>query len=56
MGRPLDLEFEAYEAAAMFASCVLVSIITAQGQTNWLQGVVLVAAYVIIAAGFLVHA
>jgi Ca2+:H+ antiporter len=56
MDRPLDLQFEAYEAAAMFATCVLVSIITSQGQTNWLQGLVLVTAYVLIAAGFLVHA
>mmetsp|Transcript_26873 Transcript_26873/g.79192 ORF Transcript_26873/g.79192 Transcript_26873/m.79192 type:complete len:403 (-) Transcript_26873:320-1528(-) len=55
MDRPLAMNFEGYEAATMFASCTLVAIVTTQGQTNWLQGLVLVTAYVLLAAGFLVH-
>mmetsp|Transcript_22081 Transcript_22081/g.59567 ORF Transcript_22081/g.59567 Transcript_22081/m.59567 type:complete len:403 (-) Transcript_22081:282-1490(-) len=55
MGQPLDMAFEGYEAATMFASCTLVAIVTTQGQTNWLQGLVLVTAYVLLACGFLVH-
>jgi len=55
MGQPLDMNFEGYEAATLFASCTLVAIVTTQGQTNWLQGLVLVTAYVLLSAGFLVH-
>lgn len=55
MGQPLDMNFATYEAVTMFSTCILVAIITVQGQTNWLQGLVLTTAYVLIAAGFLVH-
>lgn len=55
MGQPLDMNFEGYETASFFATCVLVTIITTQGQTNWLQGLLLIVAYTLVAAGFLVH-
>mmetsp|Transcript_16285 Transcript_16285/g.54787 ORF Transcript_16285/g.54787 Transcript_16285/m.54787 type:complete len:221 (+) Transcript_16285:669-1331(+) len=55
MGQPLDMNFEGYEAATFFSTCMLVTIITTQGQTNWLQGLVLIVAYTLLAAGFLVH-
>lgn len=55
MDRPLGMQLEVYEATTLFASVVLIGTITAQGSTNWLQGLVLVIAYVLIALGFLVH-
>lgn len=55
MGVPLDLNFNAFEAAVYFCS-VLFAIITLQDATaNWLKGALLLVAYVLISAGFWMH-
>ena len=52
LGHPLDLSFNPFELVAI-ATAVLVSNLTSlDGRSDWLEGVLLLAAYVILAAGF----
>ena len=49
---PLDLIFTPLEVAAVALSMLIVSLITADGESNWLEGLLLLALYVIIAVTF----
>jgi len=53
-GEPLSYDFGALEAAALAASVLLAAAASAQGRAHWMQGAVLLAAYAIVCAGFLV--
>ncbi len=52
LGHALDLNFGIYEVVAVTFSVVVCNLATTDGQSNWLEGVLLLAAYVILAAGF----
>ena len=54
-GQPLTLYFEGFETMALFASVLLVAFLIQAGESNWLMGCVLIAAYVIVAIGFWDH-
>jgi len=55
MQRPLDLNFNAFEAAVYF-SCVLIACMTLMdGTANWLKGVLLLFTYIFVSAGFWWH-
>lgn len=49
---PLDLIFTPLEVAAVALSMLIVSLITADGESNWLEGLLLLALYAIIAVTF----
>ncbi len=51
-GHPLTLEFTTFEVAAMLASCFIAAHVAMDGETNWLEGVLLVSLYLVMAAGF----
>lgn len=51
-GRTLDLEFTGFEIIALLASCFIAAQVSIDGETNWLEGVMLVGLYVIIAVAF----
>ncbi len=53
MGHPMTYIFAGSEVLAVTASVAIVNFIAQDGQTNWLEGVQLVAAYAIIALAFL---
>jgi len=53
--KPLTLDFHPFEAASMLMTTLLVGFIIQNGESNWLQGVMLVIAYCAVAAGFFVH-
>jgi len=53
--KPLTLDFHPLEAASMLMTVLLVGFIIQNGESNWLQGVMLVVAYCAVAAGFFVH-
>ena len=55
LGVPLTLEFGMLETAATFVSVLVVNSILADGKSNWLEGAMLLATYVIIGIGFLFH-
>ncbi|MGH9486341.1 MAG: calcium/proton exchanger [Terriglobales bacterium] len=51
-GHPMSLVFTGIEVAAVVLSTVMVGMIAADGETNWLEGAQLIAVYAILAAGF----
>ncbi len=51
-GRTLDLEFSGFELIALLASCFIAAHDTVDGETNWLEGVMLIGLYIIIAVAF----
>lgn len=49
VGKPIDFFFSGFEVAAVGISTVIVSLISRDGRSDWLEGAQLVAAYAIIA-------
>ena len=52
LGHPLDLSFQLYELLAIGTAVVVSNLVSLDGRSDWLEGVLLLAAYVILAAGF----
>ena len=52
MGRPLDLLFTPFEVLAVVASVAVLNLVCQDGEANWLEGVQLLAVYVILAMAF----
>jgi len=52
LGHPLDLSFNVYELVAVITAVVVSNLVSLDGRSDWLEGVLLLAAYVILAAGF----
>uniref|UniRef100_A0A7S4BVW1 Sodium/calcium exchanger membrane region domain-containing protein n=1 Tax=Chrysotila carterae TaxID=13221 RepID=A0A7S4BVW1_CHRCT len=50
--QPLDLYFGVYETVIVFLSTLIVSQVVADGETNWLEGIMLIFAYLIICLSF----
>ncbi len=55
MGKPLTLDFHVFETATIFLAVIIVSILIQKGQSTWLSGLMLIVAYLIVAASFFVH-
>jgi Ca2+:H+ antiporter len=52
LGHPLDLNFQIQELVAIVTAVVVSNLVSLDGRSDWLEGVLLLAAYVILAAGF----
>jgi len=52
MDKPLDLFFGSFETAVIFMAALIVSHVVADGESNWLEGVMLLVAYCIICVAF----
>jgi Ca2+:H+ antiporter len=52
LGRPLDLLFTEFEVLAIVASVAVLNLVCQDGEANWLEGVQLLAVYVILAMAF----
>jgi Ca2+:H+ antiporter len=55
MGRPMNLEFEPFELMAVAMAVVITNSISTDGRSNWLEGVLLLVAYGVVAAAFFFH-
>jgi Ca2+:H+ antiporter len=53
MGQNFTLFFSLFEVAMLAVAVLLATIISVDGESNWLEGAQLLAVYVIIALGFL---
>jgi Ca2+:H+ antiporter len=51
-GRPLDLLFTTFEIAAIAVAVGIVNLISIDGESNWMEGVLLIAVYVILGLAF----
>jgi Ca2+:H+ antiporter len=52
MGQPLDLLFTTFEIAAVTLSVAIVNLIALDGESNWMEGVLLLAVYAILGLAF----
>ena len=55
MGQPMTLVFTPFELAAIVLSVIIVQFVVQDGQSNWLEGVQLLAAYLVMAIAFYFH-
>jgi Ca2+:H+ antiporter len=51
-GHPVTFEFTTFELIALLASCFIAAQVSADGETNWLEGVLLVSLYLVMAVAF----
>jgi Ca2+:H+ antiporter len=49
---PLDLIFTPFEVAAMTISVLIVGFVAMDGESNWMEGVMLVSVYLMLAIAF----
>ena len=54
-GHPLSLVFTLFELVAIGAAILIVNLIAQDGETNWFEGLQLLAAYAILAVAFFFH-
>jgi Ca2+:H+ antiporter len=52
IGRPMSLVFNAFEIAAVALAGIIVTVASADGETNWFEGIQLIAVYLIFAIAF----
>jgi Ca2+:H+ antiporter len=52
LGQPFTLVFTLFELAVIFLGAIILNLIVHDGKSNWFEGVMLTAVYVIIAIGF----
>jgi Ca2+:H+ antiporter len=53
--QPMSLVFDVFELVAIVLSVLMVNLIVLDGESNWLEGLQLLAAYVIMAVTFFFH-
>ncbi|NDJ18516.1 calcium/proton exchanger [Myxacorys almedinensis] len=52
IGQPMDLSFNLFEVVAVTVAVVVANLISLDGRSNWLEGVLLLATYIILGAAF----
>jgi Ca2+:H+ antiporter len=55
IGQPMDLNFNLFEVVAVTIAVAVANVITLDGQSNWLEGMLLLATYVVLGASFYFH-
>ncbi len=55
MGQPMNLEFQPFELLTITIAVVITNSISTDGRSNWLEGVLLLVTYTVIAAAFYFH-
>ncbi|WP_338038182.1 calcium/proton exchanger [Neosynechococcus sphagnicola] len=52
IGQPMDLSFNPFEVVAVAVAVIVANLISLDGRSNWLEGILLLATYVILGAAF----
>jgi Ca2+:H+ antiporter len=55
MGKPMDLNFNPFELVAVAVSVLIANSISSDGRSNWLEGSLLLAAYLLLGFAFYFH-
>ena len=55
IGQPMDLSFNLFEVVAVAIAVVVANLISLDGRSNWLEGALLLATYVVLGAAFYFH-
>jgi Ca2+:H+ antiporter len=54
-GQPMDLDFNPFELVAVSVSVLIANSISSDGKSNWLEGTLLLAAYIVLGFAFYFH-
>jgi Ca2+:H+ antiporter len=52
VGKPMDLLFTTFEVAAVMLAVLVVNFVASDGESNWMEGILLLAVYVVMAMAF----
>lgn len=55
LGQPMDLDFNPFELVAVAVAVLIANSISSDGKSNWLEGSLLLATYVVIGLAFYFH-
>ena len=55
IGQPMDLDFNPFELVAVTVAVLIANSISSDGRSNWLEGILLLATYTVIALAFFFH-
>ncbi len=55
IGQPMDLDFNPFEVVAVAIAVTVANLISLDGSSNWLEGALLLATYIILGAAFYFH-
>ncbi len=55
IGQPMDLNFNLFEVVAVTIAVIIANLISLDGRSNWLEGVLLLATYTVLGAAFYFH-
>lgn len=55
LGQPMDLDFNPFELVAVAVAVLIANSVSSDGRSNWLEGTLLLATYVVIGAAFYFH-
>ncbi len=55
IGQPMDLNFNPFEVVAVIIAVLVANLISLDGRSNWLEGALLLATYIILGAAFYFH-
>lgn len=55
IGQPMDLNFNLFEVVAVAVAVTVANLISLDGRSNWLEGVLLLATYAVLGAAFYFH-
>jgi Ca2+:H+ antiporter len=55
IGKPMDLDFNPFELVAVAVSVLIANSISADGKSNWLEGILLLATYLVLGFAFYFH-
>ncbi|MFM8410358.1 MAG: cation transporter, partial [Alphaproteobacteria bacterium] len=52
MGNPMDLRFSVFEVVSVAIAVAILALVSADGESHWLEGLQLIAVYVILGIAF----
>jgi Ca2+:H+ antiporter len=55
IGQPIDLNFNPFEVVAIIISIIVANLISFSGRSNWLDGTLLIATYLVLGVAFYYH-
>jgi Ca2+:H+ antiporter len=55
IGQPMDLNFNLFEVVAVILAVAIANLVSLDGRSNWLEGMLLLATYVVLGAAFYFH-
>ncbi|MDX2215003.1 MAG: calcium/proton exchanger [Oculatellaceae cyanobacterium bins.114] len=55
IGQPMDLNFNPFELVAVAVSVLIANSISSDGRSNWFEGVLLLATYIVLGLAFFFH-